>query len=505
MKILLITGRLASDNVKEIAKQLKNVEADVLVLNYPIASLMTVDYIAEKLKELTLSEYDYILIPGLVSGDAKKIEEVTKVKTFKGTEDYRDIPLAVDALLKGLSLSYVLPADQILGKEKLKNIDEKLDEIEKEGNYAFEIDGLKIPRYPPPFRIFIEINASKDVNFILSEAKRVSSYVNVIVLGFPNGHEDIDEVKNKIIKLKDEGYIVGIDSSSTKELIEGAKSGADFIFNLNEENIEKLDVIKNHAFVIAPLSIENRAEVTLQIYKKAVEKGFEKLILDPILSPPIVGLVNSIIEYKKLRELTDAPMLMGILNATELIDADSVGVNALLTSIAGELGVGNLLIMDHNKTRWSSYEVNTATKMISIALKEKSLPKDLGIDLLILKDKKKVKDKIEEKEKYFEINEHIEPKRMDKGYVRIKVDDKIYLEWIGKERVKISGLDGLSIGRKLLEQVKDINNEHALYIGYELAKAEIALKIDKNYIQDEPLFKRGYYNIPPKDSKNEKK
>ena len=509
MKVLFVTGKLAFDGVEEIVKEIKkNIDADVLNLNYPVASLMTVDYIAERLKRMKLKDYDYIILPGLVSGDAKKIEEITKIKTFKGTEDYRDIPLVIDALEKGISLSSIYPADVIIGKIKEENVEEEIDKIEKEGNYAFEINGVKIPRFSPPFRIFIELDASKDEEFLIEEAERVKEYVDVIVLGFPNGHENVEEIRNKVKKLSDLGYKVAIDSASVNELIEGAKAGADFIFNLNEENLEDLEVIKNKAFIIAPLSTENRAEVTYEIYKKAKDKGFEKLILDPVLSPPMFGLVDSIIEYKKLRKMTDAPILMGILNATELIDADSVGVNALLTGIAGEIGIGNLLVMEHNKTRWSSYETKIASKMISLAIKKKTLPKDLGLDLLILKDKKRMKREKEDDKKddnLIEINEHIEPKYMDKGFVRIYLEkDKIDLEWLGRDLIRIRGSDGLSIGRKLVELI-NVNSEHALYIGYELAKAEIALQLDKNYIQDRPLFKRGYISLNTDYSRREKR
>ena len=508
MKILFITGKLAFEGVKEIVKEI-NVDADILNLNYPVAALMTVDYIAEMLKKMKLKDYDYIILPGLVSGDAKKIEEITKIKTFKGTEDYRDIPLVIDALEKGTPLSSIYPADAIIGKIKEKNVEKELERMEKEGNYAFEINGVKIPKFPPPFRIFIELDASKNEEFLIEEAERVKEYVDVIVLGFPNGHENIEEVRSKAKKISDLGYRVAIDSASVKELIEGAKAGADFIFNLNEENLEDLEAIKDKAFIVAPLSTENRAEVTYKIYKKARDKGFEKLILDPVLSPPMFGLVDSIIEYKKLRKMTDAPILMGILNATELIDADSVGVNALLTAIAGEIGIGNLLVMEHNKTRWSSYETRVASKMVSLAIKKKTLPKDLGLDLLILKDKKRIKredeDKKEDDSNLVEVNEHIEPRHMDKGFARIYLEKgKINLEWLGKDQIRIRGKDGLSIGRKLVELV-NVNPEHALYIGYELAKAEIALQLDKNYIQDRPLFKRGYISLNTNDNRREER
>jgi len=49
------------------------------------------------------------------------------------------------------------------------------------------------------------------------------------------------------------------------------------------------------------------------------------------------------------------------------------------------------------------------------------------------------------------------------------------------------GRNGLYLARELCRTVNP-EPEHAAYIGYELAKAEIALILDKNYTQDSPLF-----------------
>jgi len=488
MKVLLVTGKLASNIVKEIASTLK-IKADVLVLNYPIASLMTVDYIAENLKGKKLDDYDYIILPGLVAGDARKIEEIAKIRTIKGTEDIQDLPIMIELLEKGIEFSTLYPADKVIKREKFRDIKNILAKIEENGEYKFEVDGIKIPIRPPPFRIFLELDGSKSLEELMEEVLEKKKYIDVAVIGFPNGHFDVDEVRKKVSKLRDI-LPVGIDSASTEELIEGVKAGASFVFNLNEENLEKLESIKNlSAFVIAPLSVENKADLTLKIYERAKKIGFEKLILDPILSPPLLGVVDSIIDYKKVRESVSEPMLMGILNVTELIDADSVGINALLTSIAGELGIGNLLTMENGKTVGSVFEVKKATQMVSISLTQKKLPKNIGVDLLILKDKKKYQENPIDIINPEVVKGHEEPKMMDNGFVKITKDDKwIYLTWYGKERFTIIGDDGLTIGRKLVQRT-NINPEHAIYIGYELAKAEIALKLNKNYVQDKPLFK----------------
>ncbi|MFP3233155.1 MAG: DUF6513 domain-containing protein, partial [Sulfolobaceae archaeon] len=100
MKILLVTGKLAFKAVEEVAKK---INADVLVLDYPVAALMTTEYIAESLKKFKdkVNNFDLIIIPGLSSGDAKTIEEKVGIKAYKGTEDIHDLPFALDLLKKG--------------------------------------------------------------------------------------------------------------------------------------------------------------------------------------------------------------------------------------------------------------------------------------------------------------------------------------------------------------------------------------------------------------------
>ncbi|MEM4138771.1 MAG: DUF6513 domain-containing protein, partial [Sulfolobaceae archaeon] len=272
MKVLLVTGKLAAPILHRVVKELPpTVKSDILVLDYPIAALMSVRYILEKLKNKeNIKEYDYIILPGLVYGDATEIEEKLKVKVVKGTEEAYDLPLVIDALIKGVELSKTDPADKILGKLKSMKISEKLLRIERSAKYAFEVNGLKIPLVPPPFRIFLELDYKWDQDRIIEEAKRVKKYVDVIVASFPVGHNDVDEVKRKIKILIDQGFNVGIDSESSKEIIEGVRSGASFVFNLNEENIEKLLEIKNDAaFILAPYNPEKSDELIQKIYERA--------------------------------------------------------------------------------------------------------------------------------------------------------------------------------------------------------------------------------------------
>ncbi len=55
--------------------------------------------------------------------------------------------------------------------------------------------------------------------------------------------------------------------------------------------------------------------------------------------------------------------------------------------------------------------------------------------------------------------------------------------------VNLSGTDVFQIFGDLLNrpQSSNIDAGHAFYLGYEMAKAEIALQLGKRYVQDQPL------------------
>ncbi|WP_252896939.1 dihydropteroate synthase-like protein [Metallosphaera hakonensis] len=460
-------------------------------MDYPIASLMSMRYILEKLKDRKdeISGYDYVILPGLVYGDAKILENELKVKVFKGTENAWDIGLVIDALRRGVELSTIYPADLVLSKSALNNIERILKEIEDKASYSFDI-GFKVPVRPPPFRILVELDPSSSLEKWVEEIERTSKTTDGYVVGFPVGFNDLDEVRRRVKKVRDLVDVVGIDSDSSRVLKEGVRNGASLVFNLNELNVEELQEIKESGFVVAPFSVENRAETTIALVEKARRMGFKKLIADPVLSPPLMGFSSSIMDYIELsKRLPDVPLLMGTLNATELIDADSHGVNSLLAVMGSEIGISIFLTMEKGKTRWSSWELREATKMTTVAMAQGKVPKDLGVDLLIIKDKKRAVLSPDSKPR---IKAKREDPVMDRaGFIHIVLDRrKIVASFTGKREVAVEGDDGLSVGRTLLREIGEISLDHALYIGYELAKAEIASLLDKNYVQDEPLIRR---------------
>ena len=74
--------------------------------------------------------------------------------------------------------------------------------------------------------------------------------------------------------------------------------------------------------------------------------------------------------------------MMGAGNATELIDADAKGANAILSGIASELSIELLLTTEASeKTKGSVSQLSKATRLMFASKIRNHPPKDLGIEI----------------------------------------------------------------------------------------------------------------------------
>src|SRR5262249_62033300 len=83
----------------------------------------------------------------------------------------------------------------------------------------------------------------------------------------------------------------------------------------------------------------------LRAAEAADERGIAA-ILDPVIDPIHFGFMDSLMRYAEVRRARpEAEILMGTGNLTELTDADSAGVTAMLLGICSELHIRNLLVV----------------------------------------------------------------------------------------------------------------------------------------------------------------
>ena len=520
MKFLLITGQLAKDLVKKYACE-SNVEYEVFALPSPVAALLTARAVAEALKKAAPKGFDAILTPGFIFGDVSIIEQVTSIPTFKGPRYAADLPTVLE-MYNRVKLSKVVPACELLRDELRKKALDELLAVEKKrdellrnrGNFL--IGSLPIGK-DFPMRILAEI---VDAPILSDEqiAERAKYYVrsgaDMIDVGMIVGAGRDRDARRAVRAVKDVVDVpVSIDTIDPVEARAGVEAGADLVLSVDGGNAEDMAcfvgrvaavvIPTNHKKGKFPKKPDERVEMmqsNIEITRRlGVKRVLADLILDPVGSP---GFVESIVSYYKFRmNEPDVPLFAGVGNVVELLDADTIGVNALAAGVASELGIDVLLTTEVSNTcKGCVKELSTASKMMFLAKRRGSIPKGLGIDLLFLKEKRFLEEPYARR--YVEGVTEIhaisgEELRMDpKGCFKIMIDREqemivaIHYPMQRRDRSDsvIRGKTAQEIYRTVLKSNLISYISHSAYLGYELGKAEIALRTGKGYVQDSMLF-----------------
>ncbi len=515
MRILLVTGRLARGIVEEVLARAKSKHTvDVVELPVQVIALLSTEDIAKSLSRLRVDvgKYDLIIIPGLCRGSARIISEKLGVPAVKGPVHADDLPLilGLDDPLSVLSPDE--PADNILARQAYERNKRILEELEAETlEKGWIYGGLVIPIRPPPFRVISEISNAHRLTKakLLGRAGRLlDDGADIISIGLEPLNPHPGEAYRLVRLIREEYDVpVAIDSLIPSEINAAVNAGASLVLSICFSNIDGVDH-RNRGVptVLIPLTPqenklpENPATRTMileKLLEKALKMGYEHPILDPVLDLPVIGKpLETLFTYKRLSEKhPQYPLMMGVGNITELVDADSPGMNMLLVLHALEAGISLLLNAEAStKTRGSTRELKIASQMVSIAYKLGRPPKDLGLDLLILKDKKTVTMKFEaEDAEVVDVPRIAEKPRIDPvGIYKIRVNHEVgVIEalYIGKYGKKLLRAKNASDLGKYITRNKLVSSlSHAYYLGSEIAKAEEALRIGKNYIQEKPLF-----------------
>ncbi len=520
MKALLVTGQLAQDIVAKYAKE-SAVETKTIALKIAVAAFLTPKTIIEKLKNLNLTGFNVILVPGLMRGDTNLISKATGIPTFKGPRYAADLPTILNSLCE-VQLSTTTPADDLL-REKLQK--QALQEIEKTEKNRLEL--LKKPSSMLignlaigkdfPMRVLAEIvdAALMDKETIQQTAKRfVKAGADLIDVGMIAGESQPEKAKRIVEWVKQVVNVpVSIDTLDPAEIRAAVQAGAELVLSGDAGNIQEIAPFASKVAVVViptnqrqgyfPKKAQDRVNYLEEIIFNAKKLGINRCLADLILEP--TNILESFIAFKEFASRNpDVPLFVGISNVTELIDADSVGVNAILARLSSEVEASILLATEKSdKAKGTVGEEVTAAKMMFLAKKRGSVPKDLGIDLLILKDKRFHEEpydkKLEAKANVVKVSEKLEPVTLDsKGMFKIAVDRvehvlvAVYYDSIQMDKSinVVKGKTAESVCVKILEMGLVSTLDHAAYLGSELAKAEVALRTGKEYIQDSSLFKK---------------
>ncbi|MDD4898855.1 MAG: dihydropteroate synthase-like protein [Methanocellales archaeon] len=475
MKVLVVTGRKAYQTVKKAVGD----GADVLLLDVDVAAFITPDL----LRSVPISNYDLILVPGLSAGDFSKLEKETGVKIRLGPKHACDLDRVLSRA-DSIEFSHTVPACQLLSTKKYEEAVKKANELERNAEYRFKLGDLKIGGNSM-MKVMGEI---VDATSMLGEELQgiacdfIAQGADIIDIGvaMDANHSEVINSVDAISHLKTPISIDTLDPDlilATLETID-----IDMVLSLNSDSLKAVGKAIADQGIAAVILPDSDLESLQKNIRLAQEIGIENIIADPILRPIGDGLIDSLVAYHSFRQKSDLPLFFGVGNVTELIDADSIGINAILAGVAMELDASILFTPQYSaKTSGSISELKIAAQMMLLTRDTCTPPKDLGLDLLVVKEKRHRTSDIE-------INKLIKAKphaaRQDsKGFFSIALQDGKIIA--NHEDVSIIGTSAKAICDTISDLELVSLMEHAAYLGRELMKAELALRFGRSYAQDD--------------------
>lgn len=432
--LLFLTGKLAEKRLHRVLESMQPTEFSYEVRNIgvSVAALMTAQMLMRRLT--ALNGVDRIIVPGLCRGDLEQVAQHIGIPVLRGPEDLKDLP-------------------QYFGRKGR---------------------APDLSRYD--VRIFAEITDAPMIT-LPEIVKRAKHYqrdgADVIDLGcLPD--TPFPHLEEAVVALHEAGFKVSVDSLEDDDLLRGGKAGADYLLSLKESSKWIAEEVAS-----IPILIPEPHTEMASLYRliEDFDKNGRPFIADSILDPIHFGFMDSLVRYHELRqECPEIEIMMGIGNLTELTEADTTGINALLFGIISELQITHVLATEVSPHACSAVrEADKARRIMYAAREEGSLPKDFDGSLLTTHARKPFPYSAEE------IRE-----------LAAEVRDPSYRVMVSNEGIHVYNREGLVTGDNpfdlfpKLELLQD-DAPHAFYIGVELAKAHIALQLGKRYQQDEEL------------------
>ena len=432
-RILFLTGRLAHDSLcREIeGLEKRDFSWRVHELGLQVAGLMTADMIRRRLPPQ--EDVQRIVVPGLCGGDVEALSQTYGVPVERGPKDLKDLPeffgtegRETELGEHGVTIIAEIVDAPNMGVERI---------LERAG--AYRADGA-----------------------------------DVIDLGCLPG-VDFPHLEESVAALKHEGYAVSVDSLERPELARAAAAGADYLLSLKEST---LDIAATWGGV--PVLIPEQPSDLDSLYRAAEALGAQgrRFMLDPILEPIHFGFTESLLRYHAVRRrYPEAEIMMGVGNLTELTDADTTGITAVLMGIVSELGIGAVLTTEVSPHAHTSVrEVDIARRIMWAAKRDGNLPRRYHSGLMALKDRKPFPHTSE-----------------DVAETAAAIRDPSFRIQLTREGIHVYNRDGRQLSTDPFDLFPglavDDDASHAFYLGVELGRAQIAWQLGKRYLQDNEL------------------
>ncbi|QBQ99549.1 DUF6513 domain-containing protein [Paraburkholderia pallida] len=431
--IVFLTGRLAQPGLERVLRSLEPAPFtwEIREIGLQVAALMTADMIRRRVSAPIAA--DRVIVPGRCRGDLDALSAHYGIPFMRGPEELKDLPAYFNRAARPVDLS-------------------KYD-------IAIFAEIVDAPRL--------------DVEAICRRAALLQADgANVIDLGcLPS--TPFPHLADAVRALKERGFMVSVDSMDAKELVRGGRAGADYLLSLSTETLWILNEVESTPILV---SREPADEASLFSAIEAVSAMGRPFLADPILDPIPFGLLKSLVRYQRVRDaFPDAPIMMGVGNVTELTEADTCGINAVLLGMGAELGIAAILTTQVSQhARRAIREADVARRIMYAAREQRTLPKGISDALMTVHAKRPFPDSPDE------IAETARAIR-----------DPNFRVQVSSAGVHVYNRDGHHVAVDpfaLWPRLKlEDDGAHAFYMGVELARAEVAWRLGKRYAQDQSL------------------
>ena len=431
--IVFLTGRLAQPSLERV---LASIDAapftwEVRELGLQVAALMTAEMIRRRVALPVRA--DRIIVPGRCRGDVEGLGSHFGMPVQRGPEELKDLPQFFNRAAKPIDLAEYEVAifAEIVDAPRLT----VAQIVERAGRHA--ADGADV----------IDLGCLPETPF--------------------------EHLEDSVRALKAAGFAVSVDSVDANELLRGGRAGADYLLSLTLDTLWIADEVAATPVLIPRTPAD---EASLFEAVEQMQRRGRAFLADAILDPIPFGLGASIVRYHRLRErFPDAPIMMGVGNVTELTEADTSGINAVLFGLCAELDVAAVLTTQVSPhARRAVREADWARRIMHAARRLQTLPKGLNDALMTVHDKRPFPDT---------------PAEIAQTAAQVR--DPNFRVQVSAEGLHVYNRDGLRRGQGAFELWPQLGLEadasHAFYMGVELAHAEIAWRLGKRYVQDQPL------------------
>lgn len=434
-----VTGKLAEHAVREIVSELADrhrFDYSIGVMPITVAALMTPKWLTGKVK--VPESATHLIVPGFCQSGIETLQDSVDAAVVLGPNDCRDMA-------------------ELFGEATAQ-----LDLV------AHDIEIIAEINHAP--RMQLEDFISTALQLAQEGADRIDFGCDPA-----QRFEGIGEYVKQLVS---QGLQVSVDTFDPWEAQTACEAGASLVLSVNSANREQARDWGTEVVVI-PDTPSDLASLDDTI--EYLSKHHVPMRLDPILEPIGSGLAASIVRYSSVRErYPELPMMMGIGNLTELTDVDSAGINMMLLGICQELNITSVLTTQViNWARSSVRECDHARRLAHAAVNRGIPPKNLSDQLVMLRDRK-LSEYSEQTIK------GLADAIKDNNYRLFAQDERIHLV---SRQTHLTDEDPFRLFERLLDEpiADNVDRGHAFYLGYEMAKASIALTLGKRYEQDRAL------------------